>query len=214
MNAKTDIDAVSVMELLAPPRSNFRSRDFPSEKDRLLNRMANTEVSKFRKEYLDQFRYILCFDEKSYEAVTGKTLGLGEVATDDPQVRCIPLQLDLLAGKKLHEAEARAATTKIKVVVEAFMEKRLGWKWPDRKLVEGHRRTLQIPVHKKMKGLIIGTAGATIKEMREKSNCAILIFDEGLNDKCALVLAIGQVKDLEWVEKRLKDIVPPKYYWG
>jgi len=215
MNGSTDIDPDTVMNLLAPPRSNFRSRDFPNEKDKVFHRMKYKSPSEFKKQYLELFEYIICFDQKSYEVVSGKNSGRQqEAATNDPQVRCIPLDLDHLFGRKLNDDEAMTAAAKIKIVVEAFMQKRLGWKYPDRKLVEGDRRTLQIPIDRRKTGTIIGARGSHIRELREKSKCAVQIFDEGLEGVCSLIIATGQVEDLLWVENRVKEMLAPRYYWG
>ncbi len=213
MNASTDIDPDFVMELLAPPRSNFRSRDFPNEKDKLLHRMRHKRPLEFKRQYLGHFRYIICFDEKSYEVVSGKTSGFKQEATNDPQVRCIPLDLDHLVGKKLVGDDAKTAVEKIKFIVEAFMQKRLRWKYPDRKLVDGEWRLLQILIHRRKKGAIIGEEGKNIRELREKSKCAVQIFDEGLKGDRSLIVAIGLVEDLRVVEKNVKEIVPPHYYF-
>ncbi len=180
MNASTDIDPDSIMKLLVPSRSNFHSIDFPNEKDKLFHRMQYKNPSEFKRQYLDHFKYIICFDEKPYEVVSGKTSGRQQEATIGPQVHCIPLDLDHLAGKKLNDDDAIKVTDKIKFIVEAFMQKRLNWERPKRKLVDGERRTLQIPIDRRKKGTIIGARGKNIKELRDKSKCAVQIFDEGL----------------------------------
>jgi len=214
MNAATGIDPDYVMNLLASPRSNFRSKDFPNEKDKLFHRMKHKSPCEFKKQYLEYFNYILCFDEKSYEVVSGKNSGRQQESTSDPQVRCIPLDLDHLVWKKLNDDDAINEAEKIKFVVEAFMQKRLGWESPNRKLMDGDRRTLQIPIHRRKKGIIIGTRGKNIKELREKSRCAVQIFDEGLEGVSSLVIATGQVEDLRWVEKRVNELLTPQSYSG
>lgn len=216
-NKKTDISCDFAMDVLAPPgsyfRSNFRSRDFPNEKERLLTRLEANRPVAFRKEFLNQFQYVLCFDEKSFEAVS-KYLSRGQDARSDRRVRCISLELDHLAGRELSMGEAKTAAARIKIVVEVVMEKTLGWKRPDHKLVEGQQRTLQICVHKRMTGAIIGTGGANIRDIEAKSNCKIRIFDEGLEGICSLILARGQVQELKWVEERIRAMVPPGFYWA
>jgi hypothetical protein len=142
--------------------------------------MQYKNPSEFKRQYLDHFKYIICFDEKPYEVVSGKTSGRQQEATIGPQVHCIPLDLDHLAGKKLNDDDAIKVTDKIKFIVEAFMQKRLNWERPKRKLVDGERRTLQIPIDRRKKGTIIGARGKNIKELRDKSKCAVQIFDEGL----------------------------------
>jgi len=214
MNESTDINPDKAMDLLAPPRSKFRSRDFPSEQDKLAYRMRYKSPSEFKKQYLELFQYIICFDQKSYEEVSRKSSGQQQKIMSDPQVWCLPLGLDHLVGKKLDDDEAITAAKKIKSEVEAFMRNILGWKVPDRKLVGGDRRTLQIPIDRRGRGAIIGEKGSNIKDLRQKSKCAIQIFDEGLDGAGSLIIATGQVEDLLWVEKKVKEMIAPRYYWG
>ncbi|KUJ08029.1 uncharacterized protein LY89DRAFT_348273 [Mollisia scopiformis] len=69
VNEETILEPGSVIDLLAPTRSNFRSRDFPKEKEGLLNRLKGNRLAQFKNSFLDDFKHVLCLDEKSYEAI-------------------------------------------------------------------------------------------------------------------------------------------------
>lgn len=199
-NPVTDIDSRLAMDLLASP--DFESGDFPNEKDRLLSRIGVTRPVAFNREHLKQFDYVICFDERAYDAM--KKARSGQQTAPSNQCIVMRLGLDHLAGWKLKNSEAEEAAQKIKSMVESFMKEMLGWKAPDRKLAGGQRRTLQVTVNNQITPHIIGKSGAKITALRKDTNCSIRVFDEGIGADKSLILATGRVEDLRQVERKIE----------
>jgi hypothetical protein len=214
LTPETDIDCEDAMDLIARPgssfRRNFRSRDYPDEKGRLMSRMRASNPAIFTEKTLQKFDCVICLGDESFKRVREANKKQQAGPDRDRQIhKWSSVSLDVMVGKRLNpkSTEAEKAVAYLKHMVGKLMGEKPEWKWPHCRIVEGQKRTLQLSVPKQAVGHIIGKRGANIIDMEKKSNCAIRIFEQGVEGNLSLLLATGQGDGLKWVEEKIEATV-------